>query len=82
MAMSWTAPPPYPPRGRSRSRSPYRGDPYAPRGGYWDPYERERAWAGYERERAAMDYGRRGRSRSPGFDDSAPACPRRAAPRS
>lgn len=65
---TWVAP--YPPRPRSRSRSPYR----APAPGYdyradWDAYERDRAWASYERERAVYDYGRRGRSRSPSVDE-------------
>ncbi|KAH8106075.1 hypothetical protein BXZ70DRAFT_1037538 [Cristinia sonorae] len=68
----------YPPRGRSRSRSPYRGGGYPPSrpsysdNGYtqdpyrndWDGYERDRAWPGYERERP-YEHGRRGRSRSP-----------------
>ncbi|KAI0347426.1 hypothetical protein BDW22DRAFT_1322672 [Trametopsis cervina] len=74
---SWSGSGYPPPRGRSRSRSPYRpgyppsrgGDaPYPPPDSYrgdWDPYERDRAWAHYERDRAAYDYARRGRSRSP-----------------
>ncbi|KAI0773972.1 hypothetical protein C8Q74DRAFT_1368496 [Fomes fomentarius] len=77
--MSWNPPayPPPPSRGRSRSRSPFRGS-YPPRASYpdsaypqdqyradWDAYDRDRAWASYERERAAYEYSRRGRSRSP-----------------
>ena len=73
---------PPPPRGRSRSRSPYRGGypPSRPEPGYpppdpyrgdWDAYDRERAWAQYERERAGYDYARRGRSRSPPHDEGA-----------
>ncbi|KAI0677002.1 hypothetical protein C8Q78DRAFT_960315 [Trametes maxima] len=78
---SWSGAYPPPPRGRSRSRSPYRGA-YPPRPSYpdaaypqdpyradWDAYDRDRAWASYERERAAYDYGRRGRSRSPPGDE-------------
>ncbi|KZT12870.1 uncharacterized protein LAESUDRAFT_689788 [Laetiporus sulphureus 93-53] len=72
---------PPPPRGRSRSRSPYRGTypprPMYPEPGYpdpyrgdWDVYDRERAWANYERERAAYEYSRRGRSRSPPLDEA------------
>ncbi|KAL4241397.1 ARS2 family protein [Abortiporus biennis] len=72
------------PRGRSRSRSPYRAAPYPPpRPPYpdssysgqdsyrsdWEAYDRERAWANYERERAAYEYSRRGRSRSPVGDE-------------
>ncbi|CAL1701519.1 unnamed protein product [Somion occarium] len=68
---------PPPPRGRSRSRSPYRGgSSYPPQRPYpdpaypqelrdWEAYDRDRAWANYERERAAYEYSRRGRSRSP-----------------
>ncbi|KAK7695549.1 hypothetical protein QCA50_000185 [Cerrena zonata] len=70
---------PPPPRGRSRSRSPYRGSGSSyppprsyPESGYppqdvrdWEAYDRDRAWANYERERAAYEYSRRGRSRSP-----------------
>lgn len=79
---SWSASAyPPPPRGRSRSRSPYRAGYPPPRGGDssypppesyrsdWDAYERDRAWAHYERERAGYDYGRRGRSRSPPPDE-------------
>lgn len=73
---SWSGSGYPPPRGRSRSRSPYRSGYPPPRSepGYpppesyrseWDAYERERAWAQYDRERAGFDYGRRGRSRSP-----------------
>ncbi|KAI0939663.1 hypothetical protein AcV5_001002 [Taiwanofungus camphoratus] len=78
-------PPSLPPRGRSRSRSPYRGA-YPPRpamGSYpdtaypadpyradWEAYDRDRAWANYERERAAYEYSRRGRSRSPPADET------------
>ncbi|KAI1789040.1 hypothetical protein LXA43DRAFT_1023033 [Ganoderma leucocontextum] len=83
---SWTsAYPPHPPptRGRSRSRSPFRGDTYPPRASYpdqfpqepyrtdWEAYDRDRAWASYERERQAYDYSRRGRSRSPPPPDEA-----------
>ena len=70
---------PPPPRGRSRSRSPYRGNSgsYPPPRSYpdssypsqevrdWEAYDRDRAWANYERERAAYEFTRRGRSRSP-----------------
>lgn len=79
---SWSSshPPPPPPRSE-RSRSPSRGaysrpayadQPYpdAYRAD-WDAYNRERAWAEWERERAAYDYGRRGRSRSPPYDEGA-----------
>ncbi len=77
---SWSGSAYPPPRGRSRSRSPYRAGypPARPEPGYpssdphrgeWDAYERERAWAQYERERAGYDYGRRGRSRSPPPDE-------------
>ncbi|PIL36890.1 transcription factor [Ganoderma sinense ZZ0214-1] len=83
---SWnSAYPPHPPptRGRSRSRSPFRGDTYPPRPPYpdqypqdpyrtdWEAYDRDRAWASYERERQAYDYSRRGRSRSPAPGDEA-----------
>ncbi|KAM5534897.1 hypothetical protein V8D89_011452 [Ganoderma adspersum] len=83
---SWnSAYPPHPPptRGRSRSRSPFRGDTYPPRPPYpdqypqdpyrtdWEAYDRDRAWASYERERQAYDYSRRGRSRSPPPGDEA-----------
>lgn len=72
---SWSGSGYPPPRGRSRSRSPYRGNypPTRPEQGYppsepyrgdYDGYDRER-WAAYERERAGYDYARRGRSRSP-----------------
>ncbi|THH01872.1 hypothetical protein EW026_g889 [Hermanssonia centrifuga] len=78
---SWSGSAYPPPRGRSRSRSPYRAGypPARPEPGYpssdphrgeWDAYERERAWAQYERERAGYDYGRRGRSRSPPPDEA------------
>ncbi|KAF9815549.1 hypothetical protein IEO21_04549 [Rhodonia placenta] len=73
---------PPPPRGRSRSRSPYRGaypprpaypDPAYPQDPYradWEAYDRDRAWANYERERAAYEYSRRGRSRSPPAEEA------------
>lgn len=81
---SWSGSAYPPPRGRSRSRSPYRGASYAsqrpphpeapyPQDSYradWDAYDRDRAWANYERERAAYEYSRRGRSRSPPPDES------------
>ncbi|KAI0693827.1 hypothetical protein BC835DRAFT_1352352 [Cytidiella melzeri] len=78
---SWSGSGYPPPRGRSRSRSPYRagyapsrgGEPgYPPPDSYrgdWDPHERDRAWQHYERDRAAYDFGRRGRSRSPPLAD-------------
>ncbi|TCD62735.1 hypothetical protein EIP91_006460 [Steccherinum ochraceum] len=75
----------YPPRGRSRSRSPsYRGSgfsssrpphsdaayPQDPYRNDYDGYEnRDRGWSAYERERTGYDYGRRGRSRSPPPDE-------------
>jgi hypothetical protein len=71
---SWPSHPP-PPR-MERSRSPSRGyygrPPYPDSAGYsndpyWDPYSRERGWD-YERDRG-YDYGRRGRSRSPPYED-------------
>ncbi|KAI5122188.1 hypothetical protein M0805_007085 [Coniferiporia weirii] len=75
---SWSASHPPPPH-NERSRSPSRGAygrpaypdaPYAPdQYRDWDAYNRERAWADWERDRAVYDYGRRGRSRSPPFDD-------------
>lgn len=77
---SWSGSHPPPPR-RSRSRSPSRGAygraPYPDGFGYaqdayrpdWDPYNRERAWVDWERDRVGYDYSRRGRSRSPPFDD-------------
>lgn len=78
---SWAGPAPPPPRA-DRSRSPSRGAygraaypdtpaAYAPDQyrGDWDAYHRDRAWAEYEREKAAYDYGRRGRSRSPPYDE-------------
>lgn len=82
---SWNSAYPHPPptRGRSRSRSPFRGDSYPSRPPYpdqypqdpyrtdWEAYDRDRAWASYERERQAYDYSRRGRSRSPPPDEGA-----------
>ncbi|TDL29176.1 hypothetical protein BD410DRAFT_779501 [Rickenella mellea] len=79
---SWSGSHPPPPPRLSRSRSPSRGA-YGQRAAYpdtaghpqdpyradWDAYNRERAWADYERDRAVYDYGRRGRSRSPPFDE-------------
>ena len=75
---SWSGPRPPPPRGE-RSRSPSRGsfgrsgypDPFPPE--YYhrerDSYDRERGWSGHDRDWQGYDYGRRGRSRSPQYDD-------------
>ncbi|KAH8829755.1 hypothetical protein DL96DRAFT_1590281 [Flagelloscypha sp. PMI_526] len=58
--MSWPAV--YPPRGRSRSRSPGRAaPPYPDFREAWEMYDRERAWAAYDR--GGYEY--RDRSRSP-----------------
>lgn len=76
-------PPPLPPPRISRSRSPSRTS-YGQRGPYpdalhppdpyraeWDAYNRDRAWVEWERDRATYEHGRRGRSRSPPFDEGA-----------
>ncbi|KAI0091876.1 hypothetical protein BDY19DRAFT_927237 [Irpex rosettiformis] len=88
---SWSGSGYPPPRGRSRSRSPYRPGYGPQRGGEaayyppdsyrgdWDPYERDRAWQNYERDRATYDFGRRGRSRSPPVGDDTGRKRRRSA---
>ncbi|KAL5508542.1 hypothetical protein ACEPAH_6161 [Sanghuangporus vaninii] len=68
-------PPPRSERSHSPSRSSFgRGaypDPYPP--DYYhrerDPYDRERGWPDHERGWPGYEYGRRGRSRSPTYDD-------------